>query len=94
MCTAYLQPEHSLSHVGVLEVGRAGVPGILRDAIVQVNHLSPTHLQEEKEAPHQRWVTVRKDYNCLKQGKKPKCTARMKEEKTVTPLNTTRVFES
>jgi len=34
MCTSYLQPENDLCHVGVLEVGRAGMPGVLRDTII------------------------------------------------------------
>lgn len=53
VCTSYLQPENRLCHVGVLEVGRAGIPGILRDTIVQVNHLCSTHLWKEKETPEQ-----------------------------------------
>lgn len=51
-CTSYLQPENGLCHVGVLEVGRAGIPGILRDTVVQVDHLSSTHLWEKKETPN------------------------------------------
>lgn len=53
MCASYLQPENGLCHVGVLEVGCAGIPGILRDAIVQVNHLRSTRLREKKEISRQ-----------------------------------------
>lgn len=52
VCTSYLQPENGLCHVGVLEVGCAGVPGVLGHTIVQVDHLGPTHLQQGKKEKH------------------------------------------
>lgn len=71
VCTSYLQPENGLCHVGVLEVGCAGVPGILGDTIVQVDHLGSTHLQEGKKK-HKKLTqrTARKDSDCLKRGNK------------------------